>query len=264
MKAILLSPHLDDAILCLGGWASALPRETFAVTLTTVFAGIPPTGLLSPAAYAFHQDCGLDDDAVLERRAEDLAAAALVGAKAHWLDIPDAIYRMADGVPVYPTHNDLFGIPVPEEDELCSVAAGLLAGELPAPDALLVPLSVGGHVDHVLTRQIGEAFAATLPANCVVGYYEESLYTAQQGRRAWDRVDTRGLSPIEMTVTGDALDRKLAAIAAYASQVHMLGIGPDREAEHLAFIKLKETERVWVRQDHASRLRQLFPGRAGL
>jgi LmbE family N-acetylglucosaminyl deacetylase len=263
MKAVLLSPHLDDAIMCLGGWAGTLPRETFAVTVATLFAGIPPAGLLSPAAHEFHQDCGLDDDAVLERRAEDLAAATMVGAKTHWLDILDAIYRLANGVPVYPSHDDLFGIPAPEEDELCTAAAGLLAEELPAPDALLMPLSVGGHVDHVLTRRIGEAFAATLPDNCVVGYYEESFYTAQKGGQAWERVDTRGLSPMKITVTGDTLDRKLAAIAAYASQVHMLGIGPDNGPEHLAFIKLSETERVWVRQDDNPTLRQLFLGQTG-
>lgn len=263
MNAVLLSPHLDDAIMCAGGWAAATASETFSVAVTTVFAGIPPADVLSPAARGFHQDCGLNNNAVHERRAEDVAAAALVGAKTCWLEIPDAIYRLADDAPLYPTRDDLFGVPSPGENELCSTAAGLLAQEVPAPDVLLMPLSVGGHVDHVLTRRIGEAFAAALPDGCVVGYYEELLYTAQQGRQAWDRVDTQGLSPMEIAVAGEALDRKLAAIMAYTSQVRMLGVGPDNGPEHLAFIKLSEKERVWVRDDGNPILRHLFPGQMG-
>lgn len=261
MRAVLLSPHLDDAIMCLGGWASTVASATFDVIVTTIFAGLPPAGPLSRVAHGFHRDCGLGTNAVLERRAEDTTAAALVGAETRWLDIPDAIYRLADGVPVYPSHGDLFGIPAPGEDVLCTAATRLLAQECQVPGVLLMPLSVGGHVDHVLARRIGEAFAAALPDSCVVGYYEESLYTAQQGRRAWDRVDTRGLSPMEIIVTGEALDRKLAAIMAYTSQVRMLGIGPDRDPGHLAFARLSETERVWVREDDNPALRQLFQGR---
>lgn len=259
MRVVLLSPHLDDAIMCLGGWAGAVASKAFDVAVTTVFAGTPPTGLLTPAAHAFHQDCGLNDDAVLVRRDEDLAAATLLGARTRWLDIPDAIYRLVDGVPVYSSRDDLFGLPASEEDGLCTAAAGLLAEELPAPDVLLMPLSVGGHVDHVMTRRIGEALAETLPGGCHVGYYEESLYTVQQGRQAWDRVDTRGLVPIEIMVTGETLDRKLAAVRAYSSQVRMLGIGPDGGPEHLTFMKLSEIERVWVRQDDNPAFRQLFP-----
>lgn len=263
MKAVLLSPHLDDAIMCAGGWAGAIASEMAGITVTTIFAGMPPIRLLSPAARDFHQDCGLGDNAVLERRAEDMAAAALVGAETIWFDMPDAIYRLADGVPAYPSHDDLFGSPVPEDDALCTTAARLLAKEFPALDVLLAPLSVGGHVDHVLTRRIAEIFAATLPESCVVGYYEESLYTAQQGHQAWNRVDTRGLTPMEITVTGEALRRKLAAITAYTSQVRMLGIGPDRNHEHQAFVKLSETERIWVRQDEAVAARQFFPVQTG-
>src|SRR6476661_3045292 len=80
-RVLLLSPHLDDAVISCGAFLLAHPGTT----VVTLFAA-------SPTAYSdplneHDQTCGFvpGDDTMAVRRAEDERALAAVGATPAWL-----------------------------------------------------------------------------------------------------------------------------------------------------------------------------------
>lgn len=221
MICLAISPHLDDAILCAGGYLAQHRDDGARVVVVTIFAGHPPPGPLSELATEFHHDCGLGPDTVEVRRREDAIATAVLGAEPWWLDLPDAIYRQHEGRPGYPSPNELFGTPVPQERDLWSEPVSRIAARFPRVDDLLIPLALGGHVDHRHARRIGEEL---LPAVQPVRprWYEESTYEAQHGPTAWAGLDVTGLERGEFLLPAPVRARKFEALAAYRSQLPML------------------------------------------
>lgn len=244
MTALVLSPHLDDAVLCIGGLVGASCQAGTSVIVVTVFAGAP-RGPLSQQAMEFHQDCGLGDDAVTQRRREDAAAVAVLGARPIWLDIPDAIYRMESRAHRYPTREALFGAPRGEAETVAR-AVRLILDVTEDIDCLLLPLGVGGHVDHRMTRTIGEMVINTVRPALTL-WYEESLYQVQQGDLAWRDVPVDGLSVTASALTGDLWNLKCSAIRRYTSQLRMLNLSECGEAA-----PWMRTERIWRRRGQST------------
>ncbi len=87
----VLSPHLDDAVLSIGGAISAAARGGAAVTVVTVLAGDPAS---TAAAGDWDRGCGFRTagEAAHARRTEDLQACRLLGAEPFWLPFPDQQY----------------------------------------------------------------------------------------------------------------------------------------------------------------------------
>lgn len=150
MRRVVISPHLDDAVL--SAW-SAVSDPGAEVTVVTAFAGLPaagrPTGDWEVA-------CGVPDPrglAVL-RRAEDAAALATCGAGWVHLDYVDAPHR-----PPGPVHRSL----VADLAERCRDA-----------DEVWVPAAIGGHPDHLAAARAGLEAAAGRR----VVLYADQPYTA--------------------------------------------------------------------------------------
>jgi LmbE family N-acetylglucosaminyl deacetylase len=180
------------------------------VLVATIFAGAP-AGDLNPFARFQHDRWGTGDRAVDERRAEDARAMGILGASYRWLEFPDAIYR-GD---LYLSDEDLFGAVKAGDAVVASAVAtaiAALAAETLAPRVYL-PLAVGGHVDHRICR----AAASALPAE--VFLYEDFPYAATPGA-VDEAVQASGLSLTpELVDVTNAIDRRLAAIGAYPSQI---------------------------------------------
>jgi LmbE family N-acetylglucosaminyl deacetylase len=212
---LYLSPHLDDAALSCGGSIAAQTRAGGRVLIVTITAGDPPAQVSEYAA-SLHQRWELIANATAARRAEDLAACAILGADAlHW-DLPDCIYRLdRHGVPFYVSDADIFGDVAPAEMGLVADLAARMA-DLPPAAQVVAPLCVGHHVDHWLTRLAAEqAFG---PA--ALEYYEDYPYAQQPGAVA----AALGQPAAEWTarvipLTGADLAIKYDAVAAYVSQL---------------------------------------------
>jgi LmbE family N-acetylglucosaminyl deacetylase len=142
--AIFLAPHLDDAALSCGGQISQRTRAGQRVLIVTVMAGDPPTDAENDYIRSLHARWELERDATAQRRAEDSAACAILGADfLHW-PVPDCIYRLhpATGAPLYVSDDDIFGDVHPAEAPLAGEIARLLAA-LPAHGHCYAPLTVG-------------------------------------------------------------------------------------------------------------------------
>lgn len=220
MLHLYLSPHLDDAVLSCGGTIAAQAAAGEPVRVVTLFAGDPPPGPLSPFAAELHQRWGLGEAPTAGRRAEDERALYALGATLVHLPFPDAIYRTGpDGASLYPSREAIFGPPHPAEARLMDdLARALAALNLPSQVRLYVPLGVGMHVDHVLTRRTAERWQ---PRGSELWYYEEYPYAESPdqvrtalGGSAWHEQ----LIPL----TPAHLEARIAAIACYTSQISSL------------------------------------------
>lgn len=207
--ALLISPHLDDAVFSAGGTMALLAGRGWQVIMATVF-----TRSVHPAygfALSCQRDKGLADDVdyMALRRAEDAAAAALIGAQALWLDLPEAPHRG------YQSAAALFGDYHPNdaiEIELAAALRGAIADT--APDLVLGPAALGAHVDH---RRVLDALRAAVDDRATA-LWRDTPYVIRQPDAASGNAFLGGLEEVRLPI-GDVLEVKLAAAAAYGSQL---------------------------------------------
>lgn len=181
----VISPHLDDAILSCGALTAYL-ADRCPITVVTVFTAASPARWSVSARRAMRSTGASDPERFFEqRRAEDLAVLADLGATAVHLGLPDALFRRVRagsdgrpgtaGRPAYPIFR--FGA---ARGRIASADAGLdaevaarLSTVAGVADAglVLAPLGIGRHVDHLITRS-----AARLLGHRVA-YYSDFPYT---------------------------------------------------------------------------------------
>lgn len=157
MDTVVLSPHLDDAVLSLG---ALIGREVAAgrkVEVWTFYTAGPPIEAIPEERRVFGDYAA--------RRAEDERALAVLGAGHRWLDLHERLFRE----PTLAKTTHVFHTPPREGDfsELARVRA--IVGELIAGGAqVYAPLAIGHHVDHT---------------EVTLGVLHELI-----ARKAWDRV----------------------------------------------------------------------------
>lgn len=136
MTVVAVSPHLDDAVLSVGGTLARLAREGERVVVLTVFSE-------GDASYA-------------ARRAEDVEACASLGLIAQHLGLADAPYRRD----LPRTFEALVHGPLePSDADALAVSRALVAALAPhRPRLVLWPLGVGEHVDHRIVHGASAAF----------------------------------------------------------------------------------------------------------
>jgi LmbE family N-acetylglucosaminyl deacetylase len=203
LTTLVVSPHLDDAVLSAGLLLVTRPGAV----VVTVMAGYPGPGVLSD----WDRSCGFvdGDDPVARRREEDHAALSVLGARAAHLEFLDQPYRVnratGDG-----------GSAEPQE-----IAGGLVEVVREVePVLILIPLGLL-HPDHILTHQAGlrlrrsTAIEVWAYRDLPYALARPDLVTSQLA--VLERSGVRA-HPVSVANSPNA-ERKLAAIACYASQV---------------------------------------------
>ncbi len=231
-EALFLSPHLDDAVLSCGSLIHAL-ASTGRVTVVTVFSAASPPPHTLAARNFLHTSNAPDAETLYAlRRTEDRQALGLLGARQVHLGLVDALFRrrgnralggalgrlMPELVHRYPTYRyDIAQGRVSRGDRSLDAALTVLPKWLggPLPDLVFAPLGVGRHVDHLLTRSLGQrlsprpVFYADFPY--VLRTEPDAGFIREHGLRRWSWPHP---SPL-----------KEAAITSYRSQV--TGLFPD-------------------------------------
>lgn len=214
-QAVILSPHLDDAVLSCWHLLSG-PGD---VVVINVFAGSPAPG--SGTSW-WDRLTGATDSAARmeERREEDREAFAIAGREAIHLDFLDEQYEPAD-------------------QPVGAVVSRLR--ELIDPEAVVyAPAALGEHGDHERVRSAALALAAS---GQPVRLYADHPHAVRRGWPAWikgtgskngrdvaahwdqrlgdvgltrPRPDVHHLDPAEQ-------ERKLRAVSAYRTQIPTLG-----------------------------------------
>lgn len=248
---LVISPHLDDAVLSVGGTIAARAAAGDRVVIATMYTDGPPLDEILPAMRKW-----ADYPA---RRAEDASACAAIGAEVRWFGHHERAFRkpFLSGLTYFTTPADISGF-----STLGRVTESLSSLDELAPDRILVPFGIGNHVDHVEAMLAATTWALARGWRERLAFYEDFYALSTTMRRAhpiakersWSRwrspllrarrlavilraiaLARRGpdaisflppeLSRAEWTAAASPIDEpaKLAAIALYASQAVAFG-----------------------------------------
>jgi LmbE family N-acetylglucosaminyl deacetylase len=205
-RIVIVSPHLDDAVLGCSHVMAAHPG----VTVVTVFAGRPPE--YPTPMERWDTICGFEpgDEVHVARRAEDRAALEVLDATPVWLDFVEHSYlERAD----WPRPSDVV-------DRLAEVVRGL------EPTAVLMPFGLA-NPDHDCTHEAALLVRERLAGDGAPAWfcYEDTGYKHIPGLLAWRvaKLLRAGVwpTPVAMPVDVDHA-RKGAAVACYPSQLRAL------------------------------------------
>jgi LmbE family N-acetylglucosaminyl deacetylase len=243
---VYVSPHLDDVALSCGGRVWQQVQAGDRVLVVTVFAGVPDAnGPLSPFAARLHALWNLSADAPATRRREDADALARLGADGVYWPYLDCIYRRVLGDLAYASEEALFGEMHPAEGELVDELADRLA-DLPLEPggSIHAPMGIGHHVDHrIVHRAAGRVERPVM-------YYEDYPY-AEDPEAVQEALGSIPWHLERETLSEEALEARIAAIACYDSQFVMLGwAGAPQMAEAVRAFAIRTgqgmpAERYW-------------------
>ena len=214
MRWIYISPHLDDAVLSAGGLIYEQTRAGMDVEIWTLMCGFPPSDDLSPFAQVLHYQWGMSSaaDVVTARRAEDVKAANIVGAKTIYFDFLDCIYRRGkNGDWLY---SGIFIPPHEDEGDLPARIAVSISARLKPTDQLVCQLGLGSHVDHILVRRAVDLLERPVLYDADIPY----LLNAPQDLAA----HTAGMKTNTRRITEAGIRSWQDAVAVYASQISSL------------------------------------------
>jgi LmbE family N-acetylglucosaminyl deacetylase len=227
MDWIYLSPHLDDVALSCGGllWQQAEAGDRPQVW--TICAGDPPPGPLSNFAAALQSRWETGAAASQQRRQEDVQSCRLLRSAYRHFPLPDCVYRRdeKDHTFLYTSEESLFGPLDERETGLVERLSAELAGALPGGAQLVCPLSIGGHVDHRLTRLAAERLGEAC------WYYADFPYILNHSDKLAQFTQTTW-EEIRFPISAAGMQAWEAAVAAHRSQISTFW--PDLEAMRTA------------------------------
>lgn len=207
--ALFLSPHLDDVAFSCGGTCHRLAARGWRTTLCTVFTRSVPDPRGFALACQLDKGLGPEVDYMALRRAEDAEAGRCLGAaETLWLDLPEAPHRGYHAAPA------LFG-PFASADRIEPALRAALEPLLARHDLVFAPQGIGDHVDH---RRVRDLVAASAAAARTV-WYREMPYAVRHPEARPDAAALSALAEVVAAFGGIDLAAKLAACAAYASQL---------------------------------------------
>ena len=188
---VAVSPHLDDSVLSCGALLAYLtPRCD--VTVVTVFTEAAPPPWSLPVRRRLRA-VGMDAETLYaRRRAEDTAVLTEIGAAAVHLGRRDAPYRRSGEAtarpprrwrmpthPTYPTVRfDAARGRIAAADAGLPVEIGARVSEVVqarGARVIFVPLGIGRHVDHLITRRAAQHLGQDLESRIV--YYSDFPYS---------------------------------------------------------------------------------------
>ncbi|HEX8080322.1 MAG TPA: PIG-L family deacetylase [Jatrophihabitans sp.] len=217
---VVLSPHLDDAVL---SCFAVLSRQGTATTVVTVFAGVPGPGTVG--RWDASQGVSRSDEYLAERAADDLDVMAGLGVRAVHLPLLDEQYRTSRL-----TTRSL---------------ARRLEQHVEGAD-VHAPAGFGQHPDHVLVR---DAALRAFTGMASLRLYADLPYAADQGWPLECRDGSCGRDLPETlpgiasrprvtgceheALTAETASAKLRCLARYRSQFPLLD-GPSGELRRRA------------------------------
>jgi len=237
-RVVVIEPHMDDGALSLGGtmWSRRSQCEFTIVTLA---------GRNNFTSYYYLERDYFDVDEVSAlRRAESALVARAIGGRHVALDLPEAPLRYRAGnwtVDWYRRHRasvSAFISHTSGSEELRAWTEALRQAlrELPA-DEVWMPIGVGPHTDHELTRNACLTILAEDPellSRCTVRLYQEVPYAARFPRFTAAIVEelTRSGARLELerVPVTEAFPDKLRLISYFGSQFKLEVLRPDIEA----------------------------------
>jgi len=200
LRAVAVSPHLDDAVFSAGATLARLADANWQVEVVTVFTASVPAPRGFALACQLDKGLGPEVDYLALRRAEDREAVRRLGLGTAPIHLPfaEAPHRGYESAP------ELFAGPREEDAAIVERVGAALAPLVAGAGLVLAPAGLGGHVDHL------QVLAALGPLTRPVLWHDQP-YALRLG----------GAPPAgwEGACRPHLRERKLRAAAAYATQL---------------------------------------------
>jgi LmbE family N-acetylglucosaminyl deacetylase len=225
---LIISPHMDDATLSLGGalLAGNLGKRPLIVNVFSI------------SNYTVDSLDAGDVEAVTKmRKGEEIRACELMKAEVKFLDFPEVQIRGLLSV-----RQLNFKKYRPKKDPIYGDIKGRLKHliTISKPCIALFPLGLGGHVEHCLLNSIGRDFLSMKDTD--IGFYEELPYASgmsvREIERAVRRIDKK---LVAFRLPGIEIDNKIALLRTYESQMRNRELDMVRQ-----YHSMRGEEHVWA------------------
>jgi LmbE family N-acetylglucosaminyl deacetylase len=194
-RIVVVSPHLDDAVLSLGATIASAVRSGADVEVLSVFCGDPGSAA-PPGEWDRKSGFQSEGEASRVRREEDRAACSILGARPRWLPFGDEQYDQRR-----------------DEQQVGTALVAALAGA----DAVLIPGWPLQNADHLW---LNDLLLRTELQCGQLGLYLEQPYGFYR------RACPSAAMPDWHHLSTSTVDRELKrhAVSAYRSQARQLGL----------------------------------------
>ena len=217
-RILILSPHLDDSVLSCGDLIYKYVNNGDIVDVLTIFSGSEKKENLSLAAKQFHSNCFLDENAMLERKKEDLQAHKLLGCNSLYLDKLECLYRKDEKGYLYPDLNNIYHLEYDREIQNINEISKEIEKIANNYDVVYAPMGLGNHADHILVNMA----AKKANIKCDLYYYEEVAYVCHYYRDDKESDWGKGMLYKLVEITDEEYKKKIEAILLYRSQLRIL------------------------------------------
>src|SRR3989344_4554149 len=156
-KILILSPHLDDAVLDCCDHILSWKKAGHSISIVTVFTKFT-NRYISQTARKYMQRSGFNNTKDFEaaRKVEDVRAMKLLDVEWKHLNYVDGWYRIFKNAPIYNGEELFTGkISEVEFDLLEEIRNSLRVYH--EYDHVCIPLGIGRHTDHVIVRNVAES-----------------------------------------------------------------------------------------------------------
>jgi LmbE family N-acetylglucosaminyl deacetylase len=181
-KILILSPHLDDAVLSCCDFALSFQARGFDIEVVTLFDSFSNkyhskshlTNRLPEYSKRYLNESGFSSvsEFAKARRNEDKKALSYLNFDASYAGYIDGGFRSQGGIFLYPDKQSLFsGKIAPEDVAISDHLISLFKKKFAANQYryVLCPFGIGKHADHLITKLVAQK---VFPPEKVLYYYE--------------------------------------------------------------------------------------------
>lgn len=251
-KILIISPHLDDAVLSCGDLIDKFIQEKNIVDVVTIFSGKQSPKNLSSAAIKFHNNCFLDENAMDFRKLEDNCAHNFLKCGSLYFDYKECLYRKDKKGFIYPDLDKIYHLNY-ERDKNCILKLSKdILNIINNYDEVYAPLGLGNHADHLLVNNAIQNVRKQIVGKLY--FYEEVAYVCYYYREHDDSNWGENLKCKIINLSNKNYKKKIEAILMYRSQLNILWKNYSQMISDLDKLSLKYKEnrrsiRLWYYDD---------------
>lgn len=217
---IVISPHLDDAVLSLFGYIYSSKEKK--KLILNIFSGVPSEviNLSDLAKTIIQQDLNISKPDLIDainyykcRLNEDREVMDNYKFDYYNMGLLDAIFR--GNPPFYPKEESLFKAINSLDEILITKISKFIKRNFTKKCKMIFPLAIGNHVDHQIVYEVGKNLSKE-GYNCF--FYEDFPYSSYDNEQI---INYPCKNPIYIDLS-KILDKKVEAISRYESQIQGL------------------------------------------
>ena len=242
-KILIVSPHLDDAVLSCGDFISKISNKVI-VDVLTVFSNEYNNNDFSKGIINYHSKCFLPYKSMYHRKSEDLKALKILNCNPIYMDLDECLYRKNNGRFIYPNDKKIYKLS--KKDKQYNEKVLKEKFNFKIYDYIFFPLAIGKHVDHQIINEFGYNLEYTN-----IYFYEDVPYICYNKGKYPINFKKKYNLHKSININEENFQKKILAILEYKSQHHILWPDYLKMLSDLNKHSMKKNQRefrIWVKK----------------